>query len=176
MSRRIGISSSAPITSAFPIRFVWPALRSVRSSFSPRAELFQNKALAWLLRSLGCIPVQRGRGDVGAIDHASEVLENGGIMGIFIEGTRSRTGEFLQPKAGVVMLAYQHHVPILPVCITPVGSKRPRLFHRAIVAYGKLIEPEELGIQEGRGSEYRAASRLVMSRIMELRDPKTEEK
>ena len=74
------------------------------------------------------------------------------------------------------MLAYQHHVPILPVCITPVGSKRPRLFHRAIVAYGKLIEPEELGIQEGRGSEYRAASRLVMSRIMELRDPKTEEK
>ena len=144
--------------------------------FFSKAELFQNKALAWLLRSLGCIPVQRGRGDVGAIDHASEVLENGGIMGIFIEGTRSRTGEFLQPKAGVVMLAYQHHVPILPVCITPVGSKRPRLFHRAIVAYGKLIEPEELGIQEGRGSEYRAASRLVMSRIMELRDPKTEEK
>ena len=144
--------------------------------FFSKAELFQNKALAWLLRSLGCIPVQRGRGDVGAIDHASEVLENGGIMGIFIEGTRSRTGEFLQPKAGAVMLAYQHHVPILPVCITPVGSKRPRLFHRAIVAYGKLIEPEELGIQEGRGSEYRAASRLVMSRIMELRDPKTEEK
>ena len=138
--------------------------------FLSKAELFQNKPLAWLLRSLGCIPVQRGRGDVEAIDHAGEILRRGDIMGIFIEGTRSRSGELGQPKAGAVMLAHQHQVPILPVCITPVGSKLPKLFHRVVVTYGKLIEPQYLGIREGKGAEYRNASRLVMGEIAKLRE------
>ena len=108
--------------------------------FLSKAELFRNKPLAWLLRSLGCIPVQRGRGELG------------------------------QPKAGAVMLAHQHNVPIIPVCITPVGSKRPKLFHRAVVSYGELITPEELGIHEGKGVEYRTASRIVMGKIAEMRE------
>ena len=72
--------------------------------------------------------------------------------------------------AGAVMLAYQHKKPILPVCLTPVGSRLPRMFHRVVVSYGSLIQPEELGIQEGKGSEYRNASRLVMSKIAALRE------
>ena len=70
--------------------------------FLSKAELFQNKPLAWLLRSLGCIPVQRGRGDVGAIDHAGEVLRRGDIVGIFIEGTRSRSGELDSRKQALL--------------------------------------------------------------------------
>ena len=41
--------------------------------FMSKSELFENKALAWLLRSLGCFPVQRGKLNVTAFDNGGEV-------------------------------------------------------------------------------------------------------
>lgn len=114
--------------------------------------------------------MQRGKGDVEAIDSAAELLHEECAIGVFIEGTRSKDGELGKPKAGAVMLAYQNQAPILPVCITPVGSKKPRLFHRTIISIGELIPCEQLGIQEGTGVEFRNASRLVMDKIRELRE------
>ena len=104
-----------------------------------------------------------------AIDHGGEILKRGDPMGIFIEGTRSKDGNFGQPKAGVVMISHANQAPILPICITPVGSPLPRMFHKVIVSYGKLIQPEELGIETGTGKEYRDACRMVMSKIQEMR-------
>ena len=138
--------------------------------FMAKSELFQNKFLGFLLKKLGAFPIQRGKGDVGAIDHAGNLLENGGAMGIFLEGTRSKDGSLGQPKAGAVMLAHKYGVPILPVCITPVGSPLPRLFHRVIISYGELVNPAELGIEKGSGQEFRAASRALMERIEALRN------
>ena len=114
--------------------------------------------------------MQRGKGDMEAIDTASELLQEECAEGVFIEGTRSKDGEFGKPKAGAVMLAYNNHAPVLPVCITPVGSKKNRIFHRAIVSVGELIPLEELGIREGAGVEFRSASRLVMEKIRALRE------
>nr|WP_319487952.1 lysophospholipid acyltransferase family protein [uncultured Caproiciproducens sp.] len=138
--------------------------------YMAKSELFQNKAMALLLSSLGAFPVQRGKGDKTAINKASEMLKNGQALGVFIEGTRSKTGEFLQPKAGAVMIAYKYNAPILPCCITAKGGGKPRIFHKCIVSFGELIQPDQLGIEEGTGSEYRNASRLVMGKIAELRE------
>ena len=138
--------------------------------FMSKSELFENKPLAWLLRSLGCFPVQRGKRDVNAIDHGGEILKRGDPMGIFIEGTRSRDGSFGQPKAGAVMIAHANDAPILPVCITPVGSPLPRMFHKVILSYGELIPPEKLGIEKGTGTEYRNACRMVMGKIQAMRE------
>ena len=138
--------------------------------YMAKAELFQFKPFGFILKKLGAFPVQRGKGDVEAIDTAAELLRDDCAVGVFIEGTRSKNGEFGKPKAGAVMLAYNNHAPILPVCITPIGSKRPRLFHRAVVSFGELIPFEELGIHEGSGVEFRNASRLVMDKIRALRE------
>ncbi len=135
-----------------------------------RRNFFQFKPFGFILKKLGAFPVQRGKGDVEAIDTAAELLRDDCAVGVFIEGTRSKNGEFGKPKAGAVMLAYNNHAPILPVCITPIGSKRPRLFHRAVVSFGELIPFEELGIHEGSGVEFRNASRLVMDKIRALRE------
>ena len=139
-------------------------------NYMAKAELFENKMLAGLFRSLGAFPVHRGQGDADAMASASKLLEGGRVVGIFIEGTRSRTGQLLKPKTGAVILAHETHSPILPMCITAPDGKVPSAFQKLAVSCGDLIMPEELGIEDGNISSYRKASRLVMSRIAEMRE------
>lgn len=101
---------------------------------------------------------------------ARKLLENEEVVGIFIEGTRSRTGELLKPKTGAVMLAHETQSPILPMCITARDGKVPTMFSRLAISCGELIMPEELGIEKDNAASYRKAARLVMSKISALRE------
>lgn len=150
-----------------PVRLIYAQNRQI--FFMAKAELFHFKPFGWFLRKAGVFPVERGKGDVSAIDTAGNLLEEECCLGIFLEGTRSKTGDLGKPKSGAVLLAYKYHAPILPVCITPIGSKFPRIFHKCYVTYGDLIPFEQLGIQEGTGSELRHASKMVMEEIARLR-------
>ncbi|WP_085833308.1 lysophospholipid acyltransferase family protein [Clostridium merdae] len=140
-------------------------------NFMAKAELFKNPLLGMIFRNVGAFAVHRGKGDSTALNRAQELLQQEQVVGLFIEGTRSKDGAFLQPKSGAVMLAFQNNASILPVCITGHKGIIPRLFHRVDVVCGPLITPEQLQIEKGSGTEYRQASRLVMNKIMELRDP-----
>lgn len=151
-----------------PLRLAYSQRRQIY--FMSKIELFQNKFVGFIIRALGAFPVSRGKGDKNAMNTAKEILDKGGVLGVFIEGTRSKDGNFLRPKSGAVMLANTCGAPILPCCITAKKGKLPKSFHMSMVSYGKIIQPEELEIQNGTPSEYRAASRLVMERIAELRE------
>ena len=98
------------------------------------------------------------------------MLQEGDALGIFIEGTRSKDGKLGRPRSGAVMLAYRNQAPILPACITTKDGKPPKMFHKAILTFGELIPFEDLGLKNGTGSEFREASRLVMSKIAEIRE------
>lgn len=137
--------------------------------YMAKAELFKNKFLASLIRTLGAFPVTRGAGDGKAINEAEKILDEEKLLGIFIEGTRSKTGEFLRPKSGAVIIASQKHIPIIPVCITP-KHKKIKPFSGVTITWGKPITPEELGLTNGGGEEYRNASRMVMEKIKQLRE------
>ena len=138
--------------------------------FMAKEELFKNKLLAAAITSLGAFPVSRGNSDRSAIVRAKEIVEEGNVLGIFIEGTRSKTGELLKPKSGAALIAYQTNAPVLPMCITPRGGGVKKLFRRVKISSGKLITPEELGIVDGTSKEIRNAARLIMDRITELRE------
>ncbi len=138
--------------------------------YMAKAELFDNKFVGGIIGSLGAFPVHRGQGDVDAMASAKQLLNKEQVVGIFIEGTRSRTGQLLKPKTGAVMLAYETHSPILPMCITAPGGKVPSSFQKLAISCGKLIQPEELGIEEGNVSSYRKAARHVMEQIAQLRE------
>lgn len=136
--------------------------------FMAKIELFQKKGFGWLLRRLGAFPVERGKGDTGAIDWARNVVESGGVLGMFPEGHRSQDGKPLRPKSGTAMIAGQTKADVLP-CAVCFGEKL-RFRSPVTVRYGTIIKAEELGFT-GDGTaprEIKAASRLIMDRIIAL--------
>lgn len=131
--------------------------------FMAKAELFENPFAAWFFRHLGAFPVDRGKGDRTAIEHFEEEIKKGYLMGIFIEGTRSKTGDFLPPKNGVSLLAYDTKTPVIPICVTK--TKRGKVVH-----FDKPITVEALGLENGKAKEFRTASRMIMEKIKALRE------
>lgn len=138
--------------------------------YMAKVELFKNPIIGWILRKCGAFPVQRGAGDGKAINQAETIIKEGKLLGIFIEGTRSKTGEFLRPKAGAAIIAQQMNVPVIPACITP-KNKKVRPFQKVKISIGKPLTPEQLGLSENSGGEaYRNASRMIMAEIQKLRE------
>lgn len=90
--------------------------------FMAKKELFDIPVIGWVISHVGTFPVDRGRADRTAIRRAQATLEQGIALGIFPEGTRSRTRRIERVHTGVGMLALRGNAPVLPVAIT--GSER----------------------------------------------------
>lgn len=94
--------------------------------YMAKAEIF--RIHPWIARfflTFGVFPIQRGQGDLGAIEHAVQLVKSGRVLGMFPEGTRSRTGALRQGKTGVVRIAMTADVPIVPaVVINSLAAQR----------------------------------------------------
>ena len=134
--------------------------------FMAKAEMFNNKLLALIWRWLGGFSVDRGAGDAQAIHQAVTLIEEGKLIGIFPEGTRSKDGHPLRPKSGAALVARLTHADILPCAILFEG--RMRLWKKVRVRYGKPIPFEALGMDDDSHNSLRRASKEIMSRIIDL--------
>jgi len=86
--------------------------------FMAKSELFKNKLIGNIITACGAFPIQRGKGDIGAIKGALTLLKNGELMLIFPEGRRVKENENVEAKPGAVMLAIRSQVPIIPTYIS----------------------------------------------------------
>lgn len=134
--------------------------------FMAKKELFDNKFLGLILKGLKVFPVERGTGDQSALNNAIDILKNGGYLGIFPEGTRTKDGTLGRAKSGTVVIASRAKADILPVGIY-YGKKR--LFRRQVtIVYGELIKNSDISQSDPpKKSELKGASSLLMSRIAE---------
>ena len=142
-------------------------------AFLAKKELFANPWLRALIASHNSIPIRRGGWDSAAFRRVETMLDRGIPVLIFPEGTRSKTGEFLEPKAGIGMLAIKLGMPILPLFID--GTQRPLadlLRRRARLAsrIGPLIPLATVEQFPDTKEGYQALSRHTMERIAALRD------
>ena len=108
-----------------------------RVSFMAKKELFENSIFSSIITSLGAFPVNRGAADRNAIKTALTVLGEGYCLGLFPEGTRSKSGKLGEPEAGIGLIAYKANVPIVPVAIT--GTNGKGLFPKFTIRFGKPI-------------------------------------
>lgn len=132
-----------------------------------KEELFKNPILGFLLKALGAFAVQRGKGDIGAIDKACEILQKGGIFGIFPEGTRSKDGKPAKAKTGTAMIQMRTKAPLLPVSIR-YSTGKFRLFCKTYIHIGKPIEYSEPAEGESMRSELRRITESLMGEINTL--------
>ena len=115
--------------------------------FMAKTELIQARYGKLLVR-LGAFPVRRGQADEDALETARIILEQGGLLALFPEGTRIRDPDNLgHPRRGAARLALETGSPLVPCAITGTekifrgGVPVPR---RVQVAFSAPVEVAEL--------------------------------
>ncbi|WP_067725421.1 lysophospholipid acyltransferase family protein [Oceanobacillus damuensis] len=107
--------------------------------FMAKGELFEKPILGRLLSGIQAFPVKRGLSDRNALRKGLEILKDGKTLGLFPEGTRSKTGELGKPLAGVGFFALRSEAAIIPCAI--IGPYKA--FKKVKVVYGKPMNMEE---------------------------------
>ena len=111
-----------------------------RLQFVAKVELFENRWQGWVLSRLGAFPIRRGQADETAMQTAGLIVDRGGTVVIFPEGTRIRTGSLGRPKRGVGRLALETGAAVLPVAVQ--GSEQVRR--------GWRIRPRKVRLRAGK--------------------------
>lgn len=149
--------------------FIAIGLKDRQIHYMGKKELFENAFTNWLFTKANAFPIARGKADSEALNYAIRDVKEGNILGIFPEGTRSRTGKMGRAKSGVAVIAKAAKADILPVafCSTDNFKKHTKL----TVRFGKMIPFEELNLGEDSGrEELKAAATYVMDKIAALQE------
>jgi 1-acyl-sn-glycerol-3-phosphate acyltransferase len=86
--------------------------------FMAKQELFEkNRILTWLFDTCGTFAIRRGDTDLAAIEHAINLVKAGDVLGMFPEGTRSRTGKLQRGRSGAARIAILAQAPVVPAVV-----------------------------------------------------------
>ena len=120
-----------------------------------KIEAHRVPGLGQLIRAFGTFSVRRGESDREAVRMMRQVVREGKALGLFVEGTRQRSGVPGEIQPGAAMVALQEGVPIVPVAVHGSQTWRPGNFHPVSIAWGTPMTFDGLA-KGGRG--YREAS------------------
>lgn len=134
--------------------------RTIR--FMARSDLFRPRPFKWLIARGGAFPVHRGEPDREALRIVHDTAEAGGVVAIFIEGTRK--AEMSEAKAGAGRIAVVEDVDVIPVAIRGTADWRPG--RKAHIVFGK---PRRYSLDGRRRAEaYREVADELLAEIKEL--------
>jgi 1-acyl-sn-glycerol-3-phosphate acyltransferase len=88
-----------------------------RIVFVAKVELHGVPGFGSLMRAHGALAVRRGESDREALRLMRETVRNNDLLGLFVEGTRQKTGVPGEAKPGAAMVAIQEGVPVVPAAI-----------------------------------------------------------
>ncbi|MEK4200532.1 lysophospholipid acyltransferase family protein [Cytobacillus sp. FSL K6-0265] len=129
--------------------------------FMAKEELFNAPVLGKLLPHLNAFSVKRGMSDREALRKGLKVLKEGNVLGLFPEGTRSKTGEVGKGLAGAGFFALRSDAAVVPCAI--IGPYKP--FRKLKVVYGKPIPMDEIRAKKVNAEE---TTDIIMNEIKKL--------
>lgn len=121
--------------------------------FMAKSQLFGPPVLTYIYKHGGVFPIRRGHRDEEAFKTAFTVLDQEGMLLIYAEGGRSRSGDLGEPKPGVGRLALESGAPVVPVAIygsEGVRSWKRLRFPKVTVEFG---EPISFPVEKPAGRE-----------------------
>jgi 1-acyl-sn-glycerol-3-phosphate acyltransferase len=151
--------------------FHWldPAVLGVASPrviyYMAKIEAHRVPGFGAFIRAFGCFPVRRGESDRDAVRTMRRIVAEGHALGMFVEGTRQRSGVPGEVQPGAAMVALQESVPLIPVAIHGSQCWRPGSTQPVSVAWGEPMALDQLP-KGGRG--YKEASLQLQAEIRRL--------
>ena len=136
-----------------------------RLVFVAKSELFDVPGLSQLIAAHGTLAIRRGESDREALRRMREAVRQNEMLGLFVEGTRQKSGVPGKAMPGAAMIAISEGVPVVPAAIH--GSQTWKLGNRAAVsvAFG---EPMRFAEHPRNSKGYAAASEELMAEIKRL--------
>jgi 1-acyl-sn-glycerol-3-phosphate acyltransferase len=129
-----------------------PLMVPRRITFLAKSEYFTERGFkGWLKKAffsgVGQVPIDRsgGKASVAALTTGIRILDDGKVLGIYPEGTRSPDGRLYRGKIGVARMALEAKVPVIPVAmigtfkVQPPGTVIPRI-HKVGIKIGKPLD------------------------------------
>ncbi|MFC3966045.1 lysophospholipid acyltransferase family protein [Nocardia jiangsuensis] len=151
-----------------------------RINYLAKAEYFTTPGVKGRLKKMffsgtGQYPIDRSGADAAedALNAARALLDQGKLVGLYPEGTRSPDGRLYKGKTGLARLALETGVPVIPVAvigtdkISPQGGFRWRR-HRVTVKFGAPIDFSRYEGMSGNRFVERAVTDEVMYELMRL--------
>lgn len=135
-----------------------------RIFFMAKKELFSIPVLGFFLKSWGMFPVDRFHLNRDSIKRTLELLKQGQVIGIFPEGTRSKTGSLLPPNTGAAYFAVKTGVPVCPAGVIKVeGATSWGIFRKMALRIGPCTS-----FEGSKKQDLKIIAGQMMGKIQEL--------
>lgn len=144
-------------------------MRRRKMVYMAKEEYFKGK-MRWVVRFLGAFPVKRGEADRQSLRTSEEQLKKGNILGIFPEGTRSRTRMMAQAHSGMGLIALRTGVPVVPIALWGTENLLKKFGAPVMVRVGQPIVLKPKGKKITR-EDIKEATETIMHTIAEMLPP-----
>lgn len=142
--------------------------------YMARSTLFRPGIIDKFLRSLNAFPVHLGSSDRAAIKNAMKLLDDGKLLLIFPEGTRSQDGSLGKAQDGIGFIAYRTNACVIPVFLDGTQNALPRKAKmikstKITVSFGEPLDMDKYRNSEASRETYAMIGEAVMSGIAKLK-------
>lgn len=136
--------------------------------FMAKEELMKLPVAGQILRAVGAFPVKRGQGDIGAFRRSIGLLKEGKVLGIFPEGTRSKSGQIQEAMAGIALIVDKSRAPILPVKVYGAKGLIKQKRGKIGIIIGKPLYAEQLTMPEKTENRREWLANKIMEVVNEM--------